>query len=107
AHLREEHPIPAGAGNLPVGGVMVDAVGSANLIEEIELTCVDSFSELAECRFCGFFAHSSPLLYSCNSESQVCAEIASSVAGKSLVRRHCAFCSATSKKAADEAGKAR
>ena len=59
AHAGEEHSIPGGAGDLPVGGVVVEAIRSDDLVKQVEFTCVYSFSELAECGLCGFFAHCS------------------------------------------------
>ena len=57
SHSGEEHSITGRAGHLSVGGVVVDAVRGDDLVEEIEFTCVDGFSELAKCGLCGFFAH--------------------------------------------------
>jgi hypothetical protein len=61
AHAGEEHSIADRAGDLSVGGVVVDAVRSDDLVKEVEFTCVYGFSELAERGLCGFFAHCTAL----------------------------------------------
>jgi hypothetical protein len=63
---------------------VVDAVRSNDLVEDVESTRVDGFSELAECGLCGFFAHCSALRYFCNRRLQIWGEVATSVADNLL-----------------------
>src|SRR5215469_10285982 len=57
AHSGEEHSIAGRAGDLSLGGVVVDAVRGDDLFEEVEFARVDGFSELAKCGLYGFFTH--------------------------------------------------
>ena len=53
AHSGEEESIPIGTRNLTFGGVVIDAFGGHDLIEEFEFARVDGFGEFAECGLCG------------------------------------------------------
>src|SRR5262249_37338738 len=74
------------AGDLSVGGIVVDAVRDDHLVEEGEFAGVDGFGELAECRRCGLSAHAR-LSLSCNTTSQVWGEVANSVTVKFSARQ--------------------
>ena len=57
---------PAGPGTCPSAGSWSTQLEATTWSKSVEFTCVDGFSELAECGFCGFFAHCSLFLIFAN-----------------------------------------
>ena len=50
AHSGEEEAVACGTRNLTFGGVVIDAFGRDDLIEEFEFACVDGFRRICRAR---------------------------------------------------------